>query len=465
MPLLPQTTHDLLLRELSPVERVRFSKVSKEAHAAVQSFNKRAFRIEKLLSRYFDTPQEINQFRQTQYRTGILISGSSALQFFDCSEYDSDLDLYVHFEKCRPVIDFLLSIGYVFQPSSKQSEDVTLALNSTSGETYSGPIGLRGVLNFSKNQKKIQIITCDDCPIQVILQFHSTCVINVMSHSHAYSIFPRATFHGRGSVKLVPMQLLLGEASVNYHSALVKYEERGWSLAKFPSAPDFYRQNSEFFLGARHIGDAACWTIALSRIDGLSEREMSLEADTLRGNSWRQTKAAHNNFKLVHCLFRWQKRGWNYVVPALFSHYSQNESINSEIDLVKLLCSKITCLQNAPTNAKLITDEILKMPDFPDVPYQYHLSVDATKILSDYYTNLNRSWRVKNLRIAFNLKPNDDPRKPPRLSTTVIYSIFYIYEEDSYIPHFGRSFKKTDDVSIKVVDSDAEEFVLYEPRD
>ena len=47
----------------------------------------------KLLSRYFHHPET---FRHLQATTGTVISGSSALQFFDRSYYaKSDLDLYV----------------------------------------------------------------------------------------------------------------------------------------------------------------------------------------------------------------------------------------------------------------------------------------------------------------------------------------------------------------------------------
>jgi hypothetical protein len=60
----------------------------------VKDYFARAFNIEKRLSRYFDDPKS---FRKLQAETLTVISGSTALQFFQRNFYpESDLDLYVH---------------------------------------------------------------------------------------------------------------------------------------------------------------------------------------------------------------------------------------------------------------------------------------------------------------------------------------------------------------------------------
>jgi hypothetical protein len=170
------------LRDLSPVERVRFAKASKEARDAVLSYNERAFRIEKILSRYFE-PLEIITFRKLQFKTGLLISGSSALQFFDCTVYDSDLDLYVSFDRCPAVIDFLQEIGYVYRPTVAQPRDLVEAFRAAVqghpiNQVYASG-GISIVVSFSRRGQQVQLIVCTYSPFQVILGFHSSkpCIV------------------------------------------------------------------------------------------------------------------------------------------------------------------------------------------------------------------------------------------------------------------------------------------------
>lgn len=184
------TCQDSLIRELSPRDRLQYSKANKEACSHVESFNRRAFQVEKVLSPYF-SPEEIVEFRKLQYSTGALISGSTALQFFDCSVYpDSDLDLYVELDWCQSIADFLQRIAYTYRPTKKQPPSFDSALEYTLGldfehawddidnnqEGFEGYIynGIAGVFDFVRDHKKVQIIACHSCVMDVILGFHSS---------------------------------------------------------------------------------------------------------------------------------------------------------------------------------------------------------------------------------------------------------------------------------------------------
>lgn len=183
----PLTCQDSLIRELSPKDRLQYSKVNKEASSHVESFNRRAFQIEKVLSPYF-SPDEIEDFRILQYAAGALISGSTALQFFDCSVYpDADLDLYIELKWCQSIAEFLQCIAYTYQPTKKQASSFDSALHHTLGldfqhiwddneEGFEGYVyyGIAGVFNFVRDQKKVQIIACHSCVMDVILGFHSS---------------------------------------------------------------------------------------------------------------------------------------------------------------------------------------------------------------------------------------------------------------------------------------------------
>ncbi|KAG2078133.1 hypothetical protein BDR04DRAFT_935918, partial [Suillus decipiens] len=66
------------------------------------------------LSRYFPDPLA---FRFLQARTGLVISSSNALQFLDRRFYpESDLDLYAHPGHVYEALEWLVSVGYKFQP-------------------------------------------------------------------------------------------------------------------------------------------------------------------------------------------------------------------------------------------------------------------------------------------------------------------------------------------------------------
>ena len=87
--------YDLIFDECTAVSLVRLLRACRRLHMSVEDYISRRFSIVKLLSRYFQHP---SAFRNLQAVTGTVISGSSALQFFDRSYYPkSDLDLYVPF--------------------------------------------------------------------------------------------------------------------------------------------------------------------------------------------------------------------------------------------------------------------------------------------------------------------------------------------------------------------------------
>lgn len=104
---------------------------------------KRAFNLDKLLSRFF-SPPEILRFRELQCSTGMLISGSTALKFFERVVYpDSDLDLYIEHRFSRQVADWpiiilvtstLLYLSRTTRSRSKKHSAVILTIKPISPE-------------------------------------------------------------------------------------------------------------------------------------------------------------------------------------------------------------------------------------------------------------------------------------------------------------------------------------------
>lgn len=188
---LDSTTHDLLFSCLSVLDLVNISKVNRTASSAVKSYRKRAYNIAKFLSRYF-TDDFVHRFRFVQARTGMLISGSAALQFFDRTFYkNSDLDLYVEHRHCSEAAHFLITAGYQFRPRQGQggldSEILELAHyweeHDWDVSAYMND-SICGVFTFEKGDNKIQLITARESPLNIILAFHSS------RFSAFYSILP-----------------------------------------------------------------------------------------------------------------------------------------------------------------------------------------------------------------------------------------------------------------------------------
>jgi len=127
--------------------------------------------------------------------TGTLISGSTALQFFDRTVYeDSDLDLFVEHASARPITLWLESIGYMFIPS-KDADYQTLEMaldkkpetNADDANSFFEPFvnmcGFHPIVSLvfhRVNYPNIQVITSKGPPLEMVLDFHSSELVQVI---------------------------------------------------------------------------------------------------------------------------------------------------------------------------------------------------------------------------------------------------------------------------------------------
>ncbi|KAI0061176.1 hypothetical protein BV25DRAFT_1805904 [Artomyces pyxidatus] len=260
--------HQSILDDCSPATLLRISWTCKCAHTAIRDYMGRAFDINRHLSAWFPDPIA---FRALQARTTMLISGSNALQYLNRWFYPgSDLDVYVPLRHIHEVAGWLNNIGYVFTPHNGQLEadDFAEAVGDMEESLAHRAVGIyrmrgvAGVFNFVKPAegdnagKKIQLIVVSRAAAEVILNFHSTCVMNVISYSHAYSLFPHATFESREA-------LLCREDEAIPPEVLVKYTTRGWKL--FPTRPE-RTMDPSFVPGSRWIDDRLSWVLPLPTV-------------------------------------------------------------------------------------------------------------------------------------------------------------------------------------------------------
>ncbi|KAJ7591813.1 hypothetical protein C8J56DRAFT_931787 [Mycena floridula] len=299
---LDSRAHDLLFSCLSKKDLITISKLNSVGLSMIKGYQKRAYQVNKILSRYFSSAGWVDRFRWLQARTGLIISGSTALQFFDRTVYeDSDMDLYVHESSSREVSHFLIEAGYTFVPRASQvnktvdqvidgdrrASDDFLRTAELVGDDYDEDHthGIAHIFDFHKGQRKIQLITAVKTPFDVIFRYHSTAVLNFITHKTAYSLYPYATFVKRRSVRLIDTR--------SAEAAIRKYERRGWIATNHPLPvwdEDEYEGSDP---QARWIGDSACWTIALPDLEPetitappIAGEPAGLLPDTLRLNSW-----------------------------------------------------------------------------------------------------------------------------------------------------------------------------------
>ncbi|KIK56018.1 hypothetical protein GYMLUDRAFT_174917 [Collybiopsis luxurians FD-317 M1] len=270
-----------LLSFFSQRELAIYSGVSKTSHQEMLNFSRLAFDLTQVLSQFF-LDQEIIQFRVIQALTRMVISGSTALQFLQRESYpNSDLDIYVEHCFAHIVGHFLMSLHYTFDPQNNSRNNFDTAITAIHLRSEADPVHqyslshIARVYNFVKGaNQRIQLITAVFSPLDIILNFHSTVVMNVISYSHAYSIYPHATFEDRTSL------ICSCKEGPELDQALQKYINRGWTIINAdgdlkghypadhtPTHADPGDRLASFQVGKeRRLGDRHTWVLPLAPI-------------------------------------------------------------------------------------------------------------------------------------------------------------------------------------------------------
>ncbi|KAF8067833.1 hypothetical protein FPV67DRAFT_1358715, partial [Lyophyllum atratum] len=257
----PPTADDLLFSLMTPRDLIRYGQISRSHYHAMQAYAKRAFDIVGVLSRYF-TAAEIPVFRHWQYRLGMIITGSTSLQFFARVEYDqSDLDVIVQHANAMDVGVFLNEAGYDFDPSDKQRTTYAASLADRdikgSGMAYNTK-SVVAVYDFVHRDRgtKVQVITTDCAPVQVVLEFYSTVVMTFITHAAAYCLYPVSTFENKEAIATID--------DVFYPAdTFKKYNERGFAKKTSVAPGDAQNQNHELGVGPRFVGDKHCFVVPI----------------------------------------------------------------------------------------------------------------------------------------------------------------------------------------------------------
>ncbi|KAI4519203.1 hypothetical protein K525DRAFT_258722 [Schizophyllum commune Loenen D] len=287
--ILPDTCDDYLCSCLTPLELVRYSRTCRDAYRAVKSHFQRAYNLKRTLSRFMSA-DEVDRFQLLQSETGTVISGSVALQFMGRYEFtSSDLDIYTEHRYARRVGDFLTSLGYQYKPRHTQSPSFTVevardelipgVLAGFAGAGIYGSNAMCGAYNFVKPNypdDMIQLITARLGVMDLILDFHCTAVMNIITHRNAYALFPYETYHAKRALvaRKTPAR--------REETALAKYQTRGWKIRRSVYDAEADDPKREFGQATRRVGDKMTWVVPLNQ----RGEQSALAIDTVVGNSW-----------------------------------------------------------------------------------------------------------------------------------------------------------------------------------
>ncbi|TDL17060.1 hypothetical protein BD410DRAFT_730555 [Rickenella mellea] len=280
---------DVLLNHCTPATIYRFGRTCKLLRRTTQFYCKRAFDINARLRHFLADPVG---FRTLMARTGTIISGSNALQFMGRTVYrHSDLDVYTEQRHSKEVGRWLVEQeGYTFRPHTDQPHDFESATETrTDVDDPEYKINsVYSVLDFVSapladgSQRTVQVIIAMKSVMECVFEFHSTAVMNVITHCAAYSLYPKGTFE--------EMRSLVTDGRYTLHRrALEKYAARGYrNVAQL--MPNEADSPTSPFRPERWVGDDVTWILPLDmtgvKIMPLSRTTPALSFDPITLCSW-----------------------------------------------------------------------------------------------------------------------------------------------------------------------------------
>ncbi|KAH7099616.1 hypothetical protein BKA62DRAFT_621259 [Auriculariales sp. MPI-PUGE-AT-0066] len=325
--------YDLLYDYCTPGMLQRLARTCSSVYGETADYLRHTFsiRLTKQLARFFGDNEGALAFRQLQARLEFLICGSQALQLMDRTTYEnSDLDLYISRSHTKEVGEYLLAAGYTYirlrepciGPASFEdaihrfedldSDDYPFSTRTGEFRTFTfrkrlNPSDTSVPLHEDSSALQVQVVAARRRGhlFSVVLQFHSTVVMNFIAWDRAVSMYPRATFERREGL------LNYDKKSFSDTPAIEKYESRGFRIRTEIESHDFTRSQDPMTtspddgtafegaipFGPRFVGDGNCWTVKLDTTNlqvAPGVMRWSLEA-----NSWSLSRSFGTRKKLT----------------------------------------------------------------------------------------------------------------------------------------------------------------------
>ncbi|KAK0479748.1 hypothetical protein IW261DRAFT_151756 [Armillaria novae-zelandiae] len=310
METLPPEIETMILVHLNGPELVRYSTCSHLAFARASDTISRHYCTRKLLDGFFSTDESYNAFRETQRRHGVLVSGSQVAGFFirDGTTFkDSDLDVYVDIKRDIHLSGVLTQAGYFMHADLSREHVIEPEDNELLAAMDDDEMILRtkyvlsaiaSVKEYRNDEGKVvQVIASHGPPMDIILGFHSTCVMNVISYHYAYCLYPSATISDRVSIAHIG-------TDTNSACARGKWASRGWQmLRENTSSPRLDLRSVN-----RYVGDRYSWRIPCEgtlTVADVLQNNSTRPTDPVKAHSWQLVYSCHfdDGFYAIYAWF------------------------------------------------------------------------------------------------------------------------------------------------------------------
>ncbi|KAF9470568.1 hypothetical protein BDN70DRAFT_821201, partial [Pholiota conissans] len=308
----PLTTDDTIMDAMDWQDLQSYGQTCRHLYNKKTRYLVRRFSVYTVFMRSFFNSSEWTRFQIFQATSGILISGSIALQFFN-REYipTSPLDLFLEKTYVEGFLKWLREIGYtdICAPTV-----IDFTPDDPEQWPQVGDLDFH-VLSRVSNSRKIRVFVANGPPVAMILSFQNTCFMNIIAYDCAYSLFPVATFLRKEAYEsgfLTPL----------HRCFPVDYDLSGWTL-RFAADDDDDRHASIRLIN-RYIGDEHCWTMKLIPAMELDPLVTSIYCIT--NHVWKV--GVSRNFRrlsMVYDIFKSHFLRHSYVV---YGHHLQQHAMH-----------------------------------------------------------------------------------------------------------------------------------------
>ncbi|KAK7032217.1 hypothetical protein VNI00_013391 [Paramarasmius palmivorus] len=335
---LPDTAQTPLFDALPLQDIARLRSVSNALNSDVRQYDHSAFGFEKLYGQFFPLESQRTIFLKKQAETEALVSGSTLVSVLSRDGFKpSDLDVFLQQKHVMSMGQTIMELNYKFVPlstvmegnkkKSEQQMDIfeeAVLAELSSWVPNTGDItdryknsAIAGVFNFAKDSgEKIQLVATRGEPIEAILGFHSTLVMNFATTTHICSLYPTKSFINKEAIYVKDFTLPVIKA-------VQKYEQRGWSTVNMISAEEALDGNSEISFKTRWIGDSHCWITKLPDIPNFTTPSDAYR--NLWTTSWHIHCPGPHSIRLVINRFQSRSLQQSYLVTwevekAIWAH-------------------------------------------------------------------------------------------------------------------------------------------------
>ncbi|KAI4521720.1 hypothetical protein K525DRAFT_200572, partial [Schizophyllum commune Loenen D] len=195
---------DKLLSYLDTADILRVRRINKACEGRVRQYYARAFNVSHAL-RSFLPRKAYAAFQGMQAQTGLLISGRVALDFIRrdlCLE--DTMDTFVNRRSVLDVASTLENLDYRYVPDVLPLRTIAEAVDyKADSSTFNSSVVGVHVFRHSSG-KRIVVHVARTSTVDCILGYGTSALMNFVSHTSAYALYPKGTLIDRRALFLAP---------------------------------------------------------------------------------------------------------------------------------------------------------------------------------------------------------------------------------------------------------------------